>query len=99
MTTKQITTLAEKITLAEYAKAKTEAEKATKALAAARSAVEDILGDAEALEVDGVTVVTYDEVKTSRFDVSKFKGENPGVYVTYLVDTVSRRFLWKGLPA
>lgn len=38
--------------------------------------------------------VTWNEVVSNRFDTTKFKKDNPGIYEMYIKPSTSRRFLF-----
>lgn len=73
------------------AEAKLEAAKA-EALAAERAIKARMEGRTD-LYVDGELVVTWRPVVSKRFDVTRFRRENEGIYQVYLVDSITRRFL------
>ena len=58
--------------------------------------IKDYIGDSEVLQgVNSETLVTYLPYGSLRFDVKKFKGQNPDLYDEYAAHVVTRKFLLK----
>jgi len=70
-------------------------KKLEEAKAEARKKVELMLTEADADEgqVDGVTVVTWKQVTSNRFQTTKFKEQHPDLYEQFSAPQISRRFV------
>ncbi len=55
------------------------------------------MADAETGTLDGITVCTWKNTSSSRFDSKAFKADNPDLYKQYTNKTAGRRFLLKGI--
>ena len=62
-----------------------------------KAAIMNALQDKEEARYNGLTVCTWKEVSSNRFDSKRFKDEHPDMYKDYTNATVSRRFLLKGI--
>lgn len=69
-------------------------KKLEEAKADARKKVEQLLSESDADEgqIDGVTVVTWKQVTSSRFQQTKFKDQHPDLYAEFTAPQISRRF-------
>lgn len=77
-----------------------ELKEAEKALKEEKTALEveikKAIGDASTLVAsDGSVLATWKESKSTRFNSSAFKKENPDLFVEYAIESTSRRFLLK----
>lgn len=72
-----------------------EASKLDKSIKRSENAVKALLGNREAGLVDGVPVVTWREVESSRIDTTALRAAEPDLAARYLTTTATRRFLVK----
>jgi len=88
-----LTGMAEKLTLLEQTKAII--KEMTEAQTHVENMIKQQMGDATAGTIGGVDVITWKNTSTKRFDVTRFREENPDTAAQYMTANQSRRFLLK----